>query len=482
MDQRRRTSTEAGRCLILRKLIDLSRRPEGRNFPIVCVEDVMMMIVTRSLPFLAVTAMTLANPLPTSAQQAIDKQKLADAYVYLLGRAIVVRQEHTDLKEPGVAYNVIKYNPLGSADFVNPNLDVAYLEAWIAVDDKTPVQLEVPKVEGRYYDAQILDEWGEVITNINDRNYPTHPYGKFVFVAPGSAANVPSDAVRIELNARKAKMLARVELKGDPAGAMALQKQFRMRALGEPVIKPAVPMAPFGNKELIGVEVFDNVETLLASAHDVSPVAAQMQAIVRDISQQAKDPGQRASLDKLIKAEIVPEFLKYAVTKSGVFKNNWLATIGTGNYGSNYWIRTSANLVGLWANTNDEVVYFVATRDAQDEPLNGTHDYVLEFSAQNRPDAVVNAYWSVILVDVPDYRVVPNPLNRFNFNSSSALQTDPDGSLRILFAAKPNASVPDSNWLPSPSGKPFSLTLRTYVPKDVVKRGEWFPTAIRRLQ
>jgi hypothetical protein len=95
---------------------------------------------------------------------------------------------------------------------------------------------------------------------------------------------------------------------------------------------------------------------------------------------------------------------------------------------------------------------------------------------------VIDSYWSVILVDVPDYRVVPNPLNRFNFNSSSGLQTDPDGSLRILFAAKPNASVPDSNWLPSPSGRTFSLTLRTYVPKEVVKRGEWFPPAIRRLQ
>ena len=57
---------------------------------------------------------------------------------------------------------MIKYNPLGSADFVNPNLDVAYLEAWFAVDDKTPVILEVPKIEGRYYTAQILDEWGEV--------------------------------------------------------------------------------------------------------------------------------------------------------------------------------------------------------------------------------------------------------------------------------------------------------------------------------
>ena len=150
------------------------------------------------------------------AQQPCDKQAVSDAYVYLLGRAIVIRQERNDLKEPGVAYNVIKYNPVGSADFVNPNLDVAYLEAWIAVDDETPVLLEVPVIEGRYYTAQILDEWGEVITNINERNYPSHPSGRFSFVAPGAHTTVPADAVRIELHSRKAKMLARVELKPHP--------------------------------------------------------------------------------------------------------------------------------------------------------------------------------------------------------------------------------------------------------------------------
>ena len=95
----------------------------------------------------------------TSAQ-ALDEETITDTYVYLLGRALVTRQEHTDLEETGVAYNTIKYNPLGSADFVNPNFDVAYLEAWFAVDDKTPVVLEVPEIEGRYYTAQIMDEWG----------------------------------------------------------------------------------------------------------------------------------------------------------------------------------------------------------------------------------------------------------------------------------------------------------------------------------
>lgn len=433
------------------------------------------------IAFVSALALML-EAIPAARAQLPGQQTVADAYVYLLGRAIAIRQEQTDLKEPGIDYNVIKYNPAGSADFVNPNLDVAYLEAWIAVDDKTPVLLEVPEVTGRYYTAQILDEWGEVITNVNERNFPAHPFGKFAVVAPGSTAEVPADAVRIELHSRKAKLLGRVELKTDPDGAMALQKQFKITPLGEPVIQPAAPMAPFGNKELIGVELFDNVEEVLASAEDVSPIAAEMQAKVRDIGRQAKDDEQRQALDTLIREQVVPQFLKYAVTKSGVFQNNWLATLGTGNYGADYWKRTSANLVGLWANVNDEVIYFVATRDADGQLLDGANDYVLEFSAEDRPDAVVNAYWSVILVDVPDYRVVKNPLNRFNFNSDSGLQSEADGSLKILFAAKPNDAVPESNWLPSAPGKGFSLTLRTYVPKDLVKRGEWFPPAIKRLK
>jgi hypothetical protein len=93
--------------------------------------------ITNMLAAALVGALAFGDP--ASAQENPDKQTVADAYVYLLGRALAIRQEQTDLKEPGIAYNAIKYNPVGSANFVNPNLDVAYLEAWIAVDDQTPV-------------------------------------------------------------------------------------------------------------------------------------------------------------------------------------------------------------------------------------------------------------------------------------------------------------------------------------------------------
>lgn len=412
----------------------------------------------------------------------VDKQMISDAYAYLLGRALVIRQEHTDLKEPGVTYNTIKYNAVGSAGFVNPNLDVAYLEAWIAVDDKTFVLLEVPEVKGRYYTAQILNEWGEVITNINERNYPSHPHGKFAFVAPGSLVETPDDAVRIELHSRKAKMIARVELKDDLDGAVALQKRFTMNSVGSPLIQPAVPIAPINNSKLIGVELFDNVDAVIASASDIAPIAAQMQAKVRDVAKLAQDAQQRKVLDQMIKEQIIPQFQKYANTESGISKNNWVGAIGIGNYGHNYWRRSAANLLGIWANTNDEVVYYITTLDGDGQTLNGAHDYILEFPASSRPDAVVDSYWSVIVIDVPNYRVIPNPKDRYNFNNYSGLKNEADGSLRILFARAPRADVPESNWLPVPDGKPFFLTLRMYVPHEAVKRGEWFTPAIQRLK
>jgi hypothetical protein len=164
------------------------------------------------------------------APQKPDEKTLSDAYVYLLGRALVIRQEHIDRHSDGFAYNTIRYNPLGSADFVNPNFDVAYFEAWFAVDDRTPVLLEIPEIRGRYYTAQLLDEWGEVIVNINERTFPSKPYGKFALVKPGFTGTIPVDAARVELHAGKAKMLGRVEIKGDPEGAVRFQQQFKATA------------------------------------------------------------------------------------------------------------------------------------------------------------------------------------------------------------------------------------------------------------
>ncbi len=436
----------------------------------------MKKIVLATLAIVAVTASAWAQTAPPKP----DEKTLSDAYTYLLGRVLVIRQEHMDRRGDGFAYNAIKYNPLGSADFVNPNFDVAYFEAWLAADDRTPVLLEIPEIKGRYYTAQILDEWGEVIANINERTFPSKPYGKFALVTPGFRGSIPVDAARIELHGSKAKMLGRVEIKGDPDGAVRLQHQFKATALGTPLIAPPPAITMFDNTELIGVDIFDDVDARLSSALDVAPNAAEMQQKVRAVAAYvASGKEARAAIDVQLRP-IISQFKEAALTKTAPYVNHWLCANTGGNYGANYRLRTAANYAGIWANTPSEVVYFAGTRDANGQPLNGSNSYVMHFPADKLPGSVADGYWSVILVGVPDYRVVPNALKRYNFNNHSPLQMEADGSLKIAIGPKPISGIPESNWLPSAEGKPFSLTFRAYVPKVAAQKCQWTPPALSK--
>ena len=425
-----------------------------------------------------VTGLFLSAPAvaaPPPSDDTIDH-----AYVYLLGRALAIRQEQADIAAKGFQYNAITYNPLGSADFVNPNFDVAYLEAWIAVDDQSAVLLEVPQVSGRYYVAQILDEWGEVIANINERTFPSRPHGTFALVSPGSKATLPADAGRIVLHGNKAKLLGRVELKGDPDGAVALQRAFKLTPIGSPKIAKPVPLPDFDNEALMDSTIFDHADAIIASALDVSPVAAELQQQARSVAAHlAAQPGDRKRIDALIRSRVVPAFQRFALTEVAPYQDNWLVANIGGNYGANYPARTAVNLIGIWANVPSEVVYFVASKDANGQTLDGSNSYRMVFPKDKLPQSVVNGYWSVILVGVPDYRVVPNPIDRFNLNTYSPLTYAADGSLTLAIGPESPGDVDDANWLPTAKGKPFSLTFRSYVPQQDVIDGRWVPPALQ---
>jgi hypothetical protein len=439
-------------------------------------EVAMNKTLLAALGVVALTASAWAQAPPVKP----DEKTLSDAYNYLLGRVLVIRQEHMDRRGDGFAYNAIKYNPPGSADFVNPNFDVAYLEAWIAADDRTPVLLEIPQIKDRYYTAQILDEWGEVIVNINERIFPSKPFGKFALVTPDFRGSIPVDAARIELHGDRAKMLGRVEIKGDPDGAVRLQHQFKVTALGAPLIAPPPALVMFDNADLIGAAIFDDVDAKLSSALDVAPNAAEMQQKVRAVAayvQSGKEA--RAAIDAQLRP-IIARFKQDALTKTAPYVNHWLCANTGGNYGANYRLRTAANYAGIWANTPGEVVYFIGTRDANEQPLNGSNSYVMHFPADRLPDSVADAYWSVIMVGAPDYRVVPNALKRYNFDNHSPLRKEADGSLKIAIGPKPVSGIAESNWLPSAANKPFSLTFRAYVPKEAAQKCEWTPPPLSK--
>jgi len=410
----------------------------------------------------------------------LDAQTIADAYTYLLARALVIRQEQADVDGTGVDYNAIDCKPLGTPDVLNPNFDVASLDAWLVADDCTPVVLEVPEIVNRHYNVQVIDEWGDVIVNINPRTFPSHPYGAFAFLTHGCRARVPAGAARIALRSSKAKIIARVEIGQDRDGVVRLQRQFRLASAGNPSImgSPRLPM--FANRELIGVEIFQAADEILATAVDTLHGAAALQHKVRLVARYIESGSEaRVDVDGLLREQVIPQLLDFVGTRVTASRHHWRSSHPVcGTSVADYQLRTAANLASLWTDTPDESLTFQTTLDAHGKPLNGSNTYVLGFAADQLPATLVSGHWSLTLMTMPGHRVVPNPLGRFLFNSHSPLVYERDGSLRIIVSPRLPRGVPESNWLPAPDWKAFGLTMRAYAPKDAVTRGEWFPPAL----
>ena len=412
-------------------------------------------------------------------------EDVTEVWVYLLGRYLVLRQEKTDLAEEGVDYNVLKHNPAvvaGSSaasapTFVNPNLDVVYSEAWIAVDENTPAILEIPEVPaGRYYTAQIVDEWAEITHNINDRNFPERPYGRYAICLAGSSPAIPDDCLRVDIPSPKAKLLTRVQIQGDVDSAVRLQHGFTLASTGTPGIDAPIDLPHFDNAHLPGVWMFDEryLATALAPA-DACGKAAEVQQLIREISVSvAADPAAADRVDALIANSALPAFMKFVVGFGNV-TNGWSSTAAYPAFGDDYWFRATANFGGIWWNSSKEAVYELLHVDADGEPTTGATTYTMTFAPDALPGTVVDAFWSLTVYGKPDYMLVPNRAGRFTVGSEHVLEHAADDSITLTFAPELPDGTAESNWLPTPQGTPFTADLRLYLPREAVRDGWWTP-------
>ncbi|MEJ2673232.1 MAG: DUF1214 domain-containing protein [Deltaproteobacteria bacterium] len=413
----------------------------------------------------------------------LSDQDISDAYLYLLARLLVLRQEILDFKNEGFKWNTIIYRKPGGVAWANPNLDVAYSEAWVAIDENTPVILEVPKIDpGRYYTWQMLNGWGETTLNINERTFPNHPHGKFAFVLKGTNPTIPGDALKVELPNKKSRVLARVELGSDPAEAERLQHQFKLTVAKTVKVTPPVAIPLFSNDKLPGAEAFDKAGEILASEPDINPGMEPLQKKVKAVEALVKS-GQagRDRVDKVIRGQAQPR-LKKAVENLGEKKNGWARPSTIGNYGKDFVSRTVIDLIGIWANNTGEVVYFKTNTDGKGTPLDGGNTYCLEFPKGALPIDKVKYFWSVIAVDSVKFQVIPNPLNRFLLNKESGVKLNEDGSLTLWFAPQKPAKAAEANWLPTPAGQNYNLTFRFYGPSKDLVDGSYFPPPLVKVE
>ena len=417
----------------------------------------------------------------TKPTPIIGEKEISDSYIYLLGRLLVTRQQQLDFEE-GFNWNELIHRKPGAVDWPNPNLDVAYSEAWVAVDDNCYLLVTVPKIVDRYYTVQFLNGWGETLANINERLFPTKPYGQFAVCYKGSNVSIPEGTTRIDLPARYSRVLLRVELGANWNDAMALQHQFKFQAVGTPAKLPDIPKTVmFDLEKLPGVEAFESAKLALDSEADINPGMESLTASTRAIGEAVKDPTERDRIDKIIKERALVDFFKAAaIIGHGTVKNHWVRPKVCGAYGDDWLVRTCANFGGIWANTMEEVLYYKGAKDSNDESLNSDSTYTLTFPADDLPAKYANYFWSVIAVDGKHRRVLPNPMNRFLLNNQSKLEYGKDGSLTLYFAPEKPADAPEGNWLPTLGSQNFNLTFRFYGPRGGVADGTYYPPALEK--
>ncbi|UWX03710.1 DUF1254 domain-containing protein [Pseudoxanthomonas sp. NC8] len=402
-------------------------------------------------------------------------------WIYLLGRLLVLRQQKADLAE-GFQWNGIVHRKPGEVDWPNPNLDVAYSEAWVAVDEDSCTLVSVPEIKGRYYTAQFLNGWGETVANINERTQARRPAGEFALCLEGANVTLPDTTVRIDVPVKYMRMLARVELGDNWDQAVALQHRFSLRATGA-IEPPTLPTFPdFDQQHLPGVEAFENAVAVLDSEKDINPGMEAIAAKVRAIAAGIQDPAERARVDTVVRQKAQADLHTAAATIGhGTIRNGWVRPAVAGTYNDDWLGRTLVNLGGIWANRMDEVVYYKSNLDGDGVQLNGAHTYSLTFPKDDLPPKYADYFWSVIAVDPVFARVLPNPKNRFLLNRESGLKYNPDGSLTLYFGPEKPADASDSNWLPTPKEWDYRLTFRFYGPKGGVTDGSYFlPPLVKR--
>ncbi|MCV9966159.1 DUF1214 domain-containing protein [Pararhizobium sp. BT-229] len=412
------------------------------------------------------------------AQQVSDEE-VSQAYIYLLGRLLVTRQQQLDFQD-GFKWNEIVHRKPGAVDWPNPNLDVAYSEAWVAVDETSCTIVTVPEIKDRYYTVQFLNGWGETLANINERLFPSRSSGDFAMCLRGAKVELPGDTLRIDLPVKYSRVLARVALGGDPDRAIALQHEFKFSTTGSPAL-PVIPKTPiFELGQLPGAEAFEAAAAAFNSEPDLNAGLEGLQAQVRSIAAAIKDnAAERQRVDGIIKSHAFPELAKAgAIIGHGVVHNGWARPSVVGEYGMDYLTRTLVNNGGIWANIKPEVLYYRGASDASGAELNGDHNYTLTFPKDALPSRFAKYFWSVIAVDSTNFRVLPNPLHRFLLNDQTHPQYGSDGSLTLYFAAEKPADAPDGNWLPTPKGQKYRLTFRFYGPLDGVANGTYWPPAL----
>lgn len=412
-------------------------------------------------------------------------------------RAVLFRQ----LPEPGLMGGFVPVAPPGRLamlhDYITPeqrmvacpNQDVVYGFGMITAD-AGPCVIQVPDFGDRFWVYQAVDQRTESFVRLGAM-YGTRP-GHYLLAHRSWDGEVPDGiAGRFGFDTAGAVCIPRVFMDDTDADREAIQpivNQIMLYPLTEYTgrmrttdwrgvrVFPAAAAAGGGESETRWVDparFFDDLPALLAEV----PARPGEEALY-DWFASLTDPAAVKPLGDLLRDTAV-EADRNLVEPLFQFRNigipaahHWTTQRNGAAYGTDYLSRTAMAKANIFVNVPAETAYFYLDLDETGARLHGDRAYTLAFPAGGLPPA--KGFWSLTLYNEHHF-FAPNPIGRYSLGTKNKdLHYGPDGSLTLhIQATRPDS--PDTNWLPSPAGRPFSLYLRAYWPDEPILTGEWTP-------
>lgn len=428
-----------------------------------------------------------------------------DAYVYFYPLVMmdVTRRVSINLppgERPGYGpmnafHHLRQLPPAEYRGVVRFNFDTLYSPVWLDLTQE-PMIVTVPETAGRYYLLPMLDMWTDVFATPGTRTTGARA-GNFAVVPRGWSGGLPDGVEPIEAPTPYAWVIGRTQTSGprDYPAVNAVQDGFRVTPLSRWGGDPEAPSG--GVDPAVDTETPPLEQVNAMPASRFFPYAAELMKLhpphITDWSMVARlgrlgiVPG--ASFDHDAAPSAVRASLESAVTDGlrlmqetyptiARVANGWQMNTETmGVYGNHYLKRAVVAMVALGANPPEDAVYPFNIGDADGNPLDGAHQYVLHFDRDELPP--VDAFWSVTMYDAEGFQVA-NPLGRFALGDRDPLRYNADGSLDLYLQHDSPGPGREPNWLPAPASGTLGVTMRLYAPQREVLTGRWNPPAIQR--
>lgn len=379
----------------------------------------------------------------------------------------------------------------GHSVFVQPNVDTLYTMGHLNLTSSAMV-LHVPRVaRGRYYVMQFLDPYTNTFAYVGTRTTGDGAH-TYLITGPHWTGRVPAGMTRIASPYNLAWICGRTLVNGraDLAAVHTIQKRYRL-----------IPLAGYRRYGLRWKARVPKRKVTVAASPEVPTGLAFYSALAADLAQSPPPAADDQVLADLADAGIGPRMdpskldasaavltgLAEAAddgpatitndrtteaAEAALTHNGWFVPFSdTGNFGTDYEWRAVVAVYGLGANEPQEAMYIVGVLDNHDQKLNAADDYVIHFPADALPPA--KYFWSLTMYDT-NFSLVPNAIGRYALaNHIPGLHYNLDGSLDIYIShhQPPPAELP--NWLPSPAGGNFEVTLRLYGPGASALKGSY---------